>query len=125
MSAARPTVRGARPILRDAARPLPRRRPGPAARRARRRGLVRLAILVFVIALAVWFGVRVATASGSVEPVVHEVRAGETVWGIAQRTYSADTDLRRAVYEIERLNGLGAGCLQPGDDLVLPAEGAL
>ena len=125
MSAARPTARAARPTLRDAARPLPRRRPGPAARRARRRGLVRLAVLVFVIALAVWFGVRVATASGSVEPVVHEVRAGETVWGIAERTYSADTDLRRAVYAIERLNGLRAGSLQPGDELVLPAEGAL
>lgn len=124
MSAARSTLREARPTLREA-RPIPRRRPGPAARRARRRGLVRLTVLVFVIALAVWFGVRVATASGSVEPVVHEVRAGETVWGIAERTYGPDTDLRRAVYEIERLNGLRACCLQPGDELVLPAEGAL
>ncbi|MBN2204448.1 MAG: LysM peptidoglycan-binding domain-containing protein [Thermoleophilia bacterium] len=87
--------------------------------------MARLAVLVVVIALAVWLGVRVATASGSVEPVVHEVRAGETVWGIAERTYSADTDLRRAVYEIERLNALRAGGLQPGDELVLPAEGAL
>jgi nucleoid-associated protein YgaU len=86
---------------------------------------VRLAVLVFLIALTVWFGVRVATASGSVEPVVHEVRAGETVWGIAERVYSADTDLRRAVYEIERLNGVHAGQLQPGDELMLPAEGAL
>ena len=124
MSATRPTLREV-PVARAGVRSGARRRPGRAARRARRRGLVRLVVLVVVVALAVWLGVHVATASGSVEAVVYEVRAGDTVWGIAARTYSADIDLRRAVYEIERANGMSAGLLQPGDELVLPAESAL
>lgn len=84
-----------------------------------------LAALIAVLALAVWLGVHVATAAGSVEPVVYEARAGDTVWGIAERAYGADVDLRCAVYEIEQLNGRSAGDLQPGDEVVLPPESAL
>lgn len=124
MSGRRPVPRPV-PGVTSGPRAIARRRPGRAARRARRRGLVRLVFLLVLVALAVWLGVHVATASGSVEPVVYEVRAGDTVWGIAARTYGAEVDLRRAVYEIERVNGVSAGRLQPGDELALPPESAL
>lgn len=124
MSSARPAAGAARRQVPAARRGAPRR-PSRAMRRARRRGLARLAVLVVVIVLAVWLGVHVATASGSVAPVVYEARAGDTVWGIAARAYDAGVDLRRAVYEIERVNGVSAGSLQPGDELVLPPQSAL
>jgi nucleoid-associated protein YgaU len=117
MSSARPAVREVRAEI--------RRRPGRAARRARRRGLLRLAVLVILVLIVVWLGVQVTTASGSIEPVVYEVRAGDTVWGIAERAYGDTVDLRAAVYEIERVNNVRAVTLQPGDELVLPPESSL
>lgn len=117
MGSARPQVRVLRPET--------RRCPGRAARRARRRGLVRLTVLILAVALIVCLGVWVTKASGSAQPVAYEARAGDTVWGIAERAYGVDTDLRRAVYEIEHLNGVRAGDLQPGDELLLPAESSL
>jgi nucleoid-associated protein YgaU len=86
---------------------------------------VRLAVLVLALALVVWLGVWVAKASGSVEPALHEVRAGDTVWGIAEKVYGDDVDLRRAVHEIEEMNQLRNGHLDPGDTLMLPAREAL
>jgi nucleoid-associated protein YgaU len=100
-----------------------RRRRGAA--RARRRGLLRLAVLVIVVVLVAWLGVRVAVASGAGEPLIHAVRAGDTVWGIAAATYDEETDLRQAVFEIERVNGLQGGRLRPGDSLVLPPPSSL
>jgi nucleoid-associated protein YgaU len=81
-------------------------------------------VLVLLLVLIAWLGFRVTSASGAVEPVVHTVRQGETLWGIADATYGSSVDPREAVYEIERANRVSASELQPGDRLVLPPAGA-
>jgi LysM repeat protein len=52
---------------------------------------------------------------------IHQVAAGETVWGLAQR-YAPDEDARRFVYEVLRLNDLRQPVLFPGQRLFLPAS---
>lgn len=103
--------------------------PGRAARRrARRRlaGLARLAVFALVLTLAVWAGVRVAHAGGDATLYTgtrYEVKAGDTLWGIAGRSYDPSIDIRRAIYDIRQVNGLEHSVLQPGQTLVLPYEG--
>lgn len=107
-----------------------RRRPGRAVQRQRRRrrlaGLARLAVFLIVLLLAIWGGVRVAhaAADGSIYTGErYQVRAGDTLWDIAASHYGDSVDIRRAVYDIRRANGLSQALLHPGDTLTLPYEG--
>jgi len=118
-------VRVALPSGAPTSRPL-----GRAGRRQRRRrrvaGLVRFAVFLLLIFVAVWAGVRVAHAS--VDGAVYTgqrytVQAGDDLWTIASDQYGGGTDLRRAVYAIKEANHLGESGLQPGQGLTLPYLG--
>jgi nucleoid-associated protein YgaU len=80
---------------------------------------VRLAVLLLVIALVVFVGVRVAGAASPGQQ--YTVRAGDTLWAIAGHTYGNAHDLRAVVFQIERANHLRGPDLQPGEELLLPA----
>ena len=88
-------------------------------RRRRLQGLLRLLVLVVMVFALIWVGVRVAGASPTA-PRHYIVRAGDTLWSIAQRSYGSSHDPRQVVYQIEHANRLQGADLQPGVDLVLP-----
>ena len=114
--------RRARPARADHRRVRPARLDERRARLRRRRrfqGLLRLFILVALVFVVAWVGVRVAGASTSA-PRHYIVRAGDTLWSIAQRSYGSSRDPRQVVYQIEHANRLHDANLQPGVDLVLP-----
>ena len=97
------------------------------ARRLRRRrraaGLLRFAVLLFLIFVAVWAGVRVAHAGG--DPAIYTgtaytVKAGDDLWTIADAEYGDEVDLRAVVYVIREANDLASSALHPGQELTLP-----
>lgn len=47
------------------------------------------------------------------------VAPGDTLWDIASRRYPG-TDLRKKVFDIERLNGLRSPAIEPGQQLRVP-----
>jgi len=103
---------------------------GRAGRRQRRRrrvaGLIRFAVFLLLIFVAVWAGVRVAHAS--VDGAVYTghrytVQAGDDLWTIASGQYGGSTDLRKAVYAIKQANHLRDSGLEPGQGLTLPYLG--
>jgi hypothetical protein len=103
---------------------------GRSGRRQRRRrrvtGLVRFAVFLLLIFVAVWAGVRVAHAGeegGIYTGDQYTVASGDDLWSIAAREYGATTDLRAAVYAIREANGLDDSVLQPGQGLTLPYLG--
>jgi len=100
---------------------------GRAARRQRRRrrvaGLIRFAVFLLLIFIAVWAGVRVAHAGEDGRVYTgdrYEVQAGDGVWTIAASHYGDGVDLRKAVYVIRQANELDGSVLQPGQELSLP-----
>jgi LysM repeat protein len=51
-----------------------------------------------------------------------EISYGDTLWRIAQERNYGEGDIRRAVHEISRLNGIKDGCIYPGQIIVVPLK---
>lgn len=92
------------------------------ARKRRLSGLIRFAVFLLLIFIAVWAGVRVAHAGeggdiySGTPYVVHQ---GDDLWTIAAVEYGG-VDLRKAVFAIRQANDLQASSLEPGQQLTLP-----
>jgi hypothetical protein len=100
---------------------------GRIARRQRRRrriaGLVRFAVFLLLIFIAVWAGVRVAHAGGDGRVYTgdsYQVQVGDDLWTIAASHYGDAIDLRKAVHFIRQANDLDGSVIQPGVELSLP-----
>ncbi len=74
-----------------------------------------LAVLAVLVAAAL-SNARVSNGAG--HETRHRVRAGETLWQIAEANYSGDP--RAAIYRIERRNGLDGADIRAGMVLYLP-----
>jgi LysM repeat protein len=102
----------------------PRSRAGRRQLRRRRlAGLIRFGVFLLLIFVAVWAGVRVAHAGEDASVYTGHrvvVQAGDTLWNLAAREYGARANLRQAVWQIERANGLQSGAVQPGQRVTLP-----
>lgn len=74
-------------------------------------------VVVLAVAIVLWaVFVRDSGASGPERHYV--VRAGDTLWSIAEETYGGDP--REGVWKLQRRNGLADVTIVPGQRLVLP-----
>jgi LysM repeat protein len=76
----------------------------------------RIVIIVAVAAL-LWAVFAHDTGAGPT-PHHHTVRAGESLWSIAEASYPGDP--REGVWKLQRRNGLSAVTIVPGQRLLLP-----
>ena len=76
----------------------------------------KLLILLFVAALAV--GLAARSSSGAGPKRTYVVRPGDTLWSVAEHTYSGDP--RRGVWELQQRNHLASATIVPGQKLVVP-----
>jgi len=74
-----------------------------------------LAVVVVVISVAL-SNARVSNGAG--HETRHRVRAGETLWTIAEANYAGDP--RKAIWRIEKRNGLAGADITAGMVLLLP-----
>ena len=77
---------------------------------------VKFAILICAAALAV--GLAAHSSNGAGPKQIYVVKAGDTLWSVAEHTYSGDP--RQGVWEIEQRNHLGGDTIVPGEKLVVP-----
>ena len=71
-----------------------------------------------VIVAAVLWAVFARDTGASGPERYHVVRAGETMWSIAETTYAGDP--REGVWRLQRRNGIDGTTIVPGQRLVLP-----
>jgi nucleoid-associated protein YgaU len=81
-------------------------------------------VVLVVLLLANAVGARGADdQTGAVEHGTHLVETGDTLWDIAAEHTAPGEDVRRVVYEIQRLNGLDGSVILPGRVLQVPLPG--
>ena len=73
-------------------------------------------ILLCVAALAVGLVARGSNGAGPRR--TYTVRPGDTLWSVAERTYSGDP--RQGVWELQQRNHLASATIVPGEKLSLP-----
>lgn len=78
-------------------------------------GVVLLALLLVALGAA-------RPTSGAAPETRYVVKAGDTLWEIAESHYAGDP--REAVWRIEQRNGLAGAEIVPGQVLVLPRGGS-
>jgi LysM repeat protein len=78
-----------------------------------KRSIVVLATVLALVGLA-----TARPSSGARAETRHVVRAGDTLWAIAEAHYGGDP--RAGVWQISERNGLAGGALAPGTVLYLP-----
>jgi nucleoid-associated protein YgaU len=82
-----------------------------------RSSLVRIGALVVAV-LFLW--ALFAGESGAGGPERHyRVKAGDTLWSIAERSYGGDP--REGIWKLEQRNHLASATLVPGQLLVVPS----
>ena len=82
--------------------------------------LTAIVVLMFLL-LANAVGASGSEATdGSVEHGSHLVVAGDTLWDIAAEHTIPGEDVRRGVFEIQRLNDLEGSMIHPGQVLRVP-----
>jgi LysM repeat protein len=76
----------------------------------------KLLILLCAVALAVGYAAHGSSGAGPKRTYL--VRAGDTLWAIAARTYAGDP--RQGVWLLQQRNNLHSATISPGERLVLP-----
>ena len=74
--------------------------------------------LILVCLAAVAVGLAAHGSSGAGPKRIYVVRPGDTLWSVAQRTYSGDP--REGIWELEQRNHLASATIVPGEKLVVP-----
>ena len=63
-------------------------------------------------------GLAARGSSGAGPKRTYVVRPGDTLWSVAERTYSGDP--RQGVWELQQRNHLASATIVPGEKLVVP-----
>lgn len=95
---------------------------GPMTVPAQRRAMLRMVLVpVIVVGLVVMLlGPQADAGSEPVPAVSHVVKAGETLWSIANAHTAPGEDVRRTVALIRSANGMQSGTVRAGATITIP-----
>lgn len=86
-------------------------------------GYIGILALVSVASIAfAWTRVGIPDTEGAAGYEVVVVQPGDTLWSIARSLSREGADIRRMVYEIRAINGLGVATIHPGQQLLVPID---
>ena len=88
--------------------------------------MLSLRVLVLPLVMAAVLLLALApqsTANGVTVVDEYVVVSGDSLWAIAETVTGPGQDVRQTIAEIEELNGLASGTLQPGQVLLVPSDG--
>ena len=79
-------------------------------------------LMLAAAAFNVITGLHISTALTKPQFTEVQITYGDTLWDIASKYKSDDTDVRKAVYDICKVNGIEASDLEPGMTIKVPEK---
>lgn len=83
---------------------------------------VRLILVLFISIVLIGFSItsfQSVSAANQDDFIIVIVKDGDTLWNIAQN-YTNGKDIRKTIYEIERINNIKKSIIYPGQQLKIP-----
>lgn len=93
--------------------------------RSLRKGRCILALLVLILTVNLLCGGFTAKANaqnGNRQLMPIQVRSGDTLWALVDDNYDHQGDIRKAIYEVQQINNLNGGNIQPGQIIYIPRQ---
>ena len=92
--------------------------------------LIKLKIILLILTLAVFLAIDGAATQTSKEVFIVDmaqhtkviVRPGESLWKIARTHGSPRHDIRKVIYEIQKINQLQSTTIHPGQIILIPQK---
>lgn len=81
---------------------------------------VKILIIVFISILLITTFHFESIGSTETELIEVKIVKGDTLWKIAARHYDKNTDLRKKIFEIKKVNELESAMLKPGQIIKIP-----
>lgn len=50
------------------------------------------------------------------------VNNGDTLWNLARRYYDSNTDLRKVIFDIKKINNMSTSDIRPGQQIEIPLK---
>ena len=79
-----------------------------------------LTIILFTMTANFALGMNTADSSTIPQYMELEVSSGDTLWSIADRYMSDESDIRKSIYELGKINGISASELHAGMTILVP-----
>lgn len=94
---------------------------GQKIRRLRKGRCTALLVMLIMAAMLLAGGLSRATDADEGRPMqAVVVTRGDSLWGLVQKHYDYDGDIRRAIYEVRQINGLKDATIVPGQVVYIP-----
>lgn len=78
-----------------------------------------LLLLMIILLVNSFSGAKAAENSQAMQAVVVVVE-GDTLWGLVQKHYAYKGDIRKAIYEVRKINALKDAVIIPGQVIYMP-----
>jgi len=76
------------------------------------------------LGISLWAFANPGSDAGQQSQTVKKVivNQGDTLWGLVEKNYAYKGDIRKAIYEVQKINDLQTAKINPGEILYIPLK---
>ncbi len=82
--------------------------------------IIAMIIVLLINLISGGFAAKASGQESARELQAVQVASGDTLWTLVEEYYLYEGDIRKAIYEVQQINALEGGIIQPGQIIYIP-----